>query len=123
MVKILRAVAARVGFQPADRKAPKAVAGVRRSDKWPAVRDAHLKRSPSCVCCGRRTDLNVHHVKPYHLFPELELDDGNLVTLCEGPSNCHWLVGHRGLSWETYQPDVTRAATAYGATLKFLAGV
>ena len=28
----------------------------------------------------------VHHIKPYEQFPELGLDDKNLVSLCEG---CH----------------------------------
>ena len=49
--------------------------------------------------------LNVHHVKPFHLFPDLELDAGNLITLCErGAFSCHWIVGHGGRDWRDYNP-------------------
>ena len=27
--------------------------------------------------------LNVHHVKPFHLYPQLELDENNLITVEE----------------------------------------
>lgn len=82
-----------------------------RSPKWAALRDTFLK-GKRCECCRRKTNLNAHHVKPYHLFPELELDVSNLIALCEGgPWNCHFLVGHAGRSWAWYHPD-PRAAIA-----------
>jgi hypothetical protein len=42
--------------------------------------------------------LQAHHIKPFHLFPELELVESNWVPLCEGnPSmNCHLVLGHLG---------------------------
>jgi len=48
----------------------------------------------------------VHHVRPVHLFPELELEPGNLVTLCEGETmNCHLFFGHLGW-WKAWNPTV-----------------
>ncbi|MDE2097812.1 MAG: HNH endonuclease [Patescibacteria group bacterium] len=71
----------------------------RRSDKWPAVRRHHLEAHPTCAVCGGKDSLEVHHKKPFHLHPELELDPDNLITLCESKNNgvnCHLLVGHLG---------------------------
>lgn len=77
-----------------------------RDSRWPRVREEHLKREPSCRVCGQKTNLNVHHKKPFHLFPALELVDSNLITLCEGPGvNCHLLFGHLGL-FASYNPNV-----------------
>lgn len=74
-------------------------AGARRSSKWSGVRKAHLSRFPNCaVCCGTEK-TEVHHVQPFHMKPELELDPSNLITLCESKKNginCHLLQGHLG---------------------------
>lgn len=80
-----------------------------RSPHWPAVRRAHLKAHPTCAACGARAVLGmqVHHEKPFHLDPELELDPKNLITLCErltGPE-CHLRIGHGG-SFQLYNPHV-----------------
>lgn len=84
-----------------------------RSARWRAVRAAHLDRFPACAACGHglQRELNVHHIKPFHLFPELELVDDNLITLCERPSfSCHWVFGHGGHSWSDYNPAVRETA-------------
>lgn len=75
-----------------------------RSPKWPAVEKLHLAVEPICQVCGGKKSLNVHHKKPYHLFPELELVDSNLVTLCEG-NQCHFLFGHLR-DWKAYNENV-----------------
>lgn len=78
-----------------------------RSKKWPAFSKSFLK-DKSCAVCDRKTKLNAHHVKPFHLFPELELVESNLIALCiDGPgsTNCHCLVGHCG-DWKDYNPTV-----------------
>lgn len=56
--------------------------GVKRSPKWPTVRRAHLKREPVCQLCGCtiKARLNVHHVVPFHLAPDMELLEDNLIT-------------------------------------------
>ena len=84
--------------------------GLQRSDKWPGVEKAHLQQEPACVVCGSQQNLQVHHVLPFHFCillgrPELELDQRNLITLCEGTTNHHLLLGHLD-DWETYNQDV-----------------
>src|SRR5689334_13402087 len=66
-----------------------------RSGKWPAVERAHLKAQPECQACGSRELLSVHHIRPFRLYPELELDADNLITLCQ-KHHCHFLFGHAG---------------------------
>lgn len=92
---------------------PLPVMGVARSPKWAKVRAAHLAEHPECVACGARTMLEVHHVKPFHLFPELELDPQNLMTLCQCPGhNCHLMFGH-SLNWAAYNPHAVTDAVVF----------
>lgn len=74
-----------------------------RSWKWPKVRKVHLKKCPDCANCGKKGD-QVHHIKPFHLYPELELIPTNLLTLCSNP-RCHLDKGHLGY-WKSYNKDV-----------------
>lgn len=89
-----------------------------RSPHWGKVRAAFIAANPSCAVCGKRDLLNAHHVKPFHLFPKLELEPSNLITLCEGESvNCHLLFGHLR-SWLSYNPAVRRDAAIWANKLK-----
>jgi len=82
--------------------------GMERSPKWPHVQKLHLKLEPTCAACGTTNKLNVHHKKPFHLFPELELDLHNLITLCM-EKECHIKIGH-GDDFKHYNPDVAEDA-------------
>ena len=82
--------------------------GMARSPKWPHVEKLHLKLEPACACCGSTKKLNVHHKKPFHLFPESELDLNNLITLCMD-KECHIKVGHGG-DFKDYNPNVAEDA-------------
>ena len=90
-----------------------------RSPQWDDVRDAHVEKHPTCAACGSATHLQVHHIKPFHLFRELELDPTNLLTLCEqSDTKCHLRVGHHG-SWKKYNENVVQdAAAAFAARVK-----
>ncbi len=88
-----------------DRIQGKAPKGAKRSPQWRKVRDEHLVKFPECEVCGVKNTkilrrLTVHHILPFHLFPDLELNPGNLMTLCSigkyGVSSCHLLFGHLG---------------------------
>lgn len=93
-------------------------AGLKRSAKWPAVRRRHLRQHPACEICGATVLLNVHHIQPFHLNPELELEPTNLVTLCEGTTiNCHYFHGHF-LDWTNFNPDVLRDIERYRGKIK-----
>jgi hypothetical protein len=68
-----------------------------RSPEWPKVREEWLKDHPTCAACGARAKLQVHHLRPFHLFPALELDPSNFLTLCEQEGSDHHLeIGHNG---------------------------
>ena len=87
-----------------------------RSSEWPKVRAAHLLKEPSCQVCGGTIKLNVHHVNPFHLHPELELDDNNLITLCTGSSNtinCHVRMGHWDSFKDKYNPKIRQEAPVW----------
>jgi 5-methylcytosine-specific restriction endonuclease McrA len=77
----------------------------KRSDKWPTVRRRHLKEEKECQWCRVTAHVEVHHIKPFHLHPELELDDKNLITLCEGENECHLKHGHLG-DWKGLNLDI-----------------
>lgn len=74
--------------------------GKKRSSKWPTVRKKFLAENPTCAVCGAtKGKREIHHVHPFHLKPELELDPTNFITLCENKKdgvNCHLFLGHLG---------------------------
>jgi 5-methylcytosine-specific restriction enzyme A len=77
------------------------------------VRARHLVANPNCAACGGTANVEVHHIQPFHLFPDLELVDSNLITLCEKPGyECHFVFGHYH-DWYKYNPDVITTAAAY----------
>ena len=83
-----------------------------RSKDWPRVRNAYIQANPICACCGKHYKflgkwlLCVHHIKPVHLFPELELVWHNLLPLCNNP-RCHLDKGHLG-DWRAWNPSVAQ---------------
>ena len=83
---------------------------VQRSQAWPLVRNRFI-HGKTCAACTRRTGLEAHHVKPFHLHPDRELDPENLIALCR---SCHLMVGHLG-DWPAYNPDVVADASAWAA--------
>lgn len=81
--------------------------GKARSPEWSRVAHEHLLHEPACVACGYRgRGLQVHHIRPFHLHPELELDPNNLITLCEVKGrDHHLLIGHLD-NWDSYNLQV-----------------
>ena len=102
-----------------------ATLGAKRSDKWPAVRKAHLVKEPFCQWCGGTKNLEVHHMHPFHLNPSLELDDSNLITLCECVgAECHLHHGHLD-NWKGFNPTIAsepRAPCAFKCAVGYVAG-
>ena len=82
-----------------------------RSGSWRRIEKDHLRVEPICQACRGTKHLQVHHERPFHLRPELELNPNNLITLCMGPSECHLRIGH-GDDWKAYNPDVRKDAAA-----------
>ena len=101
-----------------------------RSPLWAKARLEHLKREPVCQWSGSKFDLEVHHILPFHLKPELELDPNNMITLSGrsnhifaralraiiGNENCHLIHGHFG-NYQNYNPDIRAQCDARKALL------
>lgn len=102
-----------------DRMSGKAEKGQRRSSAWMDVRADHLRRNPECEACGRKTMLEVHHIIPFSIAPDKELDPKNLITLCENKKNgvnCHLLFGHLG-DYKRFNPNVKADVLEWRAKL------
>lgn len=94
----------------------------KRSSKWPALRDRFLK-GKSCAVCEGQKRLEAHHIWPFHLRPDLELDPANLIPLCEGRAsiNCHLIMGHLG-NYRSFNLVVQADAARWHARMKARAG-
>lgn len=88
--------------------------GMQRSGKWPLVRRKFLA-GKRCAVCGGKKNLQAHHIRPFHMFPELELDPKNLLPLCEGNlvMNCHLIFGHFGNFARKFNINIKRIAAQW----------
>lgn len=88
----------------------------KRSSHWEVKRLEHIAKWPFCAVCGFTMHLNVHHIEPFHVRPDLELVDINLLTLGEDcpTGNHHFLFGHF-LNWKKANPNVAADATRFFA--------
>ena len=76
-----------------------------RSPQWHKVQREFLKKNLVCAACGGTFHLQVHHKLPFHIHPELELEESNLITLCMAEFDCHLKIGH-GDSFQAFNPEV-----------------
>lgn len=87
---------------------------VTKTARWKVLRHVILERDGwKCRCCGERRRLEIDHIKPVRLAPELSFDPRNLQTLC---GKCHAAktrveVGHKEKSperkaWATAVADL-----------------
>src|SRR5690349_4051301 len=82
--------------------------GITRSPLWPQV-EKRVREHAKCVTCANDQELQVHHIVPFHLCHlvyrgDLELDERNLLVLCEeNAKDHHLLIGHLG-NFESYNP-------------------
>jgi len=60
------------------------IKAVTRSPGWVKIRKQRLELDGGkCRACGKKSiGLQVHHIEPFHLKPELELDIENTITHC-----------------------------------------
>lgn len=77
-----------------------------------AVRKAILKHKeqfPYCAWCGREDKLQVHHIIPVLVAPELAANPDNLITLCRPD---HLYVAHNGNYGGRFKEDIVEACEA-----------
>lgn len=87
-----------------------------RSGRWKTIRDNFIEKNPQCAACGSKNKkLEVHHIQPYHLNPDLELDENNLIVLCDDP--CHLVFGHL-MNYKSWNIDVIDDCKAYLKKIK-----
>ena len=97
--------------------------GSERSGKWSAVERAQLASHPNCQRCGRTPEqcekadmkLQVHHKRPFHAHPELELDPDNLITLCD---ECHGTDAHLDRHYKSWNPLIEQEAKLHRAMVE-----
>jgi|SRR5271166_4738629 len=97
------------------------IVNAKRSTHWPTVEKHFLEEHSQCESCGTKKNLQVHHCLPFHIHPELELSESNLIVLCMSIDHlCHYRIGHANLSWKMYNPNVRKdAAKALAHPEKF----
>jgi len=89
-----------------------------RSPFWKKLREEHLRKSPNCSVCGSIKSVVPHHIIPFHVNPQLELDPNNLISLCEGDTfNCHLFFGHFR-KWTKHNPDVVQDSLEWSKKIK-----
>jgi len=82
---------------------------IARNGAWRTTRRAILDKQPTCEACGSTKRLQVHHRQPFHLHPELELKEDNLIVLCMDVNECHLHIGHSS-DFHAYNPNVSEDA-------------
>lgn len=78
-----------------------------RSPEWRSVEKGKVEAQKVCEICGSSVRLQVHHVEPFYVKPDMELDPSNLVVLCMDTNECHFKVGHgggMGHGWKGWNP-------------------
>jgi len=96
---------------------------LKRSSHWNHFRD-HLiiARGNRCELSGTETDLEGHHIIPFHVGMligrgYIELDERNVIILSGGPGlNVHHLIGHFG-DWHSFNLDVRNEMDACWAKM------
>lgn len=78
----------------------------KRSPMWKKVCKQLKEKHPYCAACDSKKLLAGHHIKPFHLFPHLELEPDNVIILCWW---CHWVLGHLK-NWESWNKNIVNDA-------------
>ncbi len=76
--------------------------------QWRKTRNAFIKEHPNCSICMNNKDIEVHHIRPWNLFPHLRYEFSNLISLCQP---CHFRFGH-GRNWKKWNPEINEFAIA-----------
>ena len=96
---------------------PTLLGAVPRSSEWPRVMKAYRSAHPNCAVCGKGNSLlnpiNIHHCRPFHIQPELELEITNLITLCRVD---HLIFGHLK-NFKSFNVNVREDAKAWSTKI------
>jgi hypothetical protein len=74
------------------------ISGDQRSPDWLNLRNKFAESHPRCLLCGiEKKSLQIHHIVPFSVNPDLELEETNLIPLCTSKNwgyNDHLVIGH-----------------------------
>ena len=70
----------------ATKSAQKKTAKTKLTKAWALLSSKLRKETPFCQKCGRTEHLQVHHLLPRKLYPQLLLEESLLIVLCP---RCH----------------------------------
>lgn len=76
--------------------------GVKEWSNWQSLRKEVIRCYPECSMCETNKDLEVHHIQPKHIKPNLTLSWDNLIVLCK---DCHLHLGH-GNNFKNYNANI-----------------
>ena len=77
--------------------------GAVRGPLWSKTKREYAKIHPKvCPFCKTTKKIELHHIFPYHLFPQYENSFWNLVWACR---DCHFKFCHH-LDWSAFNPNV-----------------
>jgi len=78
----------------------------KRSSHWRGFSKEVKKEVGHCEACDSKWFLALHHILPFHLHPELELDRNNCIVLCR---KCQFIFGHLRY-WKSWNISIRRDA-------------
>lgn len=74
-------------YLSSDKEGKVDVKSIRRDPQLKSVKEEVKARDIHCQCCGEMDKpLQVHHIAPVSVYPELAYDPNNCVCLCQ---KCH----------------------------------
>lgn len=81
--------------------------GSKRDPRWAQFRrEIIFQRGYKCEATGKTENIELHHCKPFHKYPELELDPDNVILLERG---VHFDIAHL-CSWRSWNKDIKEDA-------------
>ena len=87
MMEVLKLKQEIKGLKIKKEKRKNSASKLKSGKKYKEFRQKILERDKyKCVECGSHEKLQVHHIKSVHKYPELVMDENNVITLC---ASCH----------------------------------
>jgi len=86
----------------------------RRSSGWPPVEKEVLAEHQECLACKAPSEVG-HHIIPFHVAPERELDKSNIAALCH---ECHYYMAHFKGRWASWNPNIVEDAAVFRGELE-----
>lgn len=88
--------------------------GKKRSPEWGKFKREFAETHPKvCAVCGTTKKVALHHLRPFHLHPELELSENNMLWVCERQGHDHhFFVAHLE-NFKSYNPNAKEDAETW----------